>query len=439
MSETMSNGAGGPRICVIGAGPCGLTSLKNLLQAGLRNVVCYDESDAIGGNWAYSERTDRTSVYECTHIISSKRLSSFDDFPMPESYPDFPSHRQLLRYFQDYAKTFALEPHIRLGTRVEQAEFKEGRWRLHVAQGDERREDVFDALMVCTGHHRQPYIPPYPGMFSGPITHSGVYRRPDPFRGQRVLVIGAGNSACDIAVDISRLAEHTCISMREGTYIMPKLMFGYPIDEVYAFLKSRIPKPVFQRVMRYGLWLSIGRWENYGLQTPGCEPLEQHPTLNTSILEALRHGKVLARVGVERFDGRNVHFRDGRHEEFDAIVMATGFRTVFPFLSDAVIDWDTAKPPPLYLKMMHRSIPSLFFIGLFQPIGCIWQLADYQARIAALQLQGRLNRPADMAARVGRELASPHWRFRESPRHAIEVDYHDFRRELLRELAPVSG
>jgi cation diffusion facilitator CzcD-associated flavoprotein CzcO len=436
MSEVASNGSGAPRICVIGAGPCGLTSLKNLLQAGLGNVVCYDDSDAIGGNWAYSERTDRTSVYECTHIISSKRLSSFDDFPMPADYPDFPSHRQLLRYFRDYAKAFDLERCIRLGTRVESATLRsDSRWSLQVTQGSERREEVFDHLMICTGHHREPHLPQYPGTFSGAITHSNLYRRPDPFRGQRVLVVGAGNSACDISVDIARVAEKTCISMREGTYIMPKLMFGHPIDEVYAFFKSKIPKPVFQRVMRWGLWLSIGPWENYGLQTPTCEPLEQHPTLNTSILEALRHGKVLARVGIERFDGSTVYFRDGRQDDFDTIVMATGYHTVFPFLPASVVDWDTAKPPPLYLKMMHRSIPSLYFIGLFQPIGCIWQLADYQARIAAWQIQGRLQRPADIAARVGKEVASPHWRFRHSPRHAIEVDYHDFRRELLGELA----
>jgi Flavin-binding monooxygenase-like len=130
-----------------------------------------------------------------------------------------------------------------------------------------------------------------------------------------------------------------------------------------------------------------------------------------------------------------VHFADGTQEEFDAIIMATGFRASFPFLSKLVAGWDMATTPPLYLKMMHPTIPSLFFIGLFQPIGCIWQLADYQARIAALQLSGRLQRPADLAARIRHEIARPHHRFDPSPRHAIEVDYHAFRRELMDELA----
>jgi hypothetical protein len=134
-----------------------------------------------------------------------------------------------------------------------------------------------------------------------------------------------------------------------------------------------------------------------------------------------------------------LHFTDGTHEPFDAIVMATGFRTAFPFLTTPIAGWDLTKTPPLYLKMMHRTIDNLFFIGLFQPIGCIWQLADYQARIAALQIKGRLKRPADIAARVQHEVTMPHWRFDPSPRHAIEVDYHDFRRELMRELAPVAA
>ena len=129
--------------------------------------------------------------------------------------------------------------------------------------------------------------------------------------------------------------------------------------------------------------------------------------MNSGVLEALRQGRLVARHGIERFDGHTVHFTDGTREEFDAIIMATGFRISFPFLSKQVADWDMAKPPPLYLRMMHPTIPSLFFIGLFQPIGCIWRLADYQARIAALQISGRLQRPPDIAARIRHEVAHP--------------------------------
>ena len=425
----------GPRICVIGAGPCGLATLKNMLQCGLRNVACYDESNSIGGNWAYSEDPQRISVYECSHIISSRRMSSFDDFPMPESYPDYPSHKQLLAYFTSYAKAFDLEAYIHLQSRVERcARQSDGRWLVRVNANGTIQDETFDWLLVCSGHHRQAFIPEYPGSFAGSITHSSEYKRPEPFRDRRVLVVGAGNSAADIAVDISRVASATAISMREGTYFIPKLMFGQPVDVVYAFWKGIIPKAVFQQIFRITLRMAIGRWEDYGLETPKSPPLSQHPTLNSTLLEALRHGRLAARRGIARYDGSHVHFTDGTREAFDAIVMATGFRTTFPFLNEPVEGWDLTKTPPLYLKMMHQTIGNLFFIGLFQPIGCIWQLADYQARIAALQIKGRLQRPADIAGRIAHEVASPHWRFDPSPRHAIEVDYHDFRNELMREL-----
>jgi cation diffusion facilitator CzcD-associated flavoprotein CzcO len=250
-----------------------------------------------------------------------------------------------------------------------------------------------------------------------------------------VLVVGAGNSAADIAVDVASLASRAALSMREGTYFIPKRMFGRPIDVVHAFWSGRLPEPLLRSALKLWLRLVVGRWEDYGLPAPTHAPLEKHPTVNSGVLEALRQGRLVARRGIERYDGHTVHFADGTQEEFDAIIMATGFRASFPFLSKLVAGWDMATTPPLYLKMMHPTIPSLFFIGLFQPIGCIWQLADYQARIAALQLSGRLQRPADLAARIRHEIAHPHHRFDPSPRHAIEVDYHAFRRELMDELA----
>ncbi len=428
---------GHKRICVIGAGPCGLTALTNVLQAGCHSVVCYEENSGIGGNWAYTDDPHRISVHECSHVISSRRMSSFDDFPMPKDYPDFPSHRQVLAYFTDYARAFQLAPHIRLGSHVERCTLDgDGRWTVRVIANGETRAERFDSLLVCSGHHREAFVPAYPGTFTGKIIHSSTYKRPDPFRGQRVLVVGAGNSAADIAVDVARLASRAALSLREGTYFFPKLMLGQPIDVLYAFWKGKIPAPLLQSALKLWLRLAIGRWEDYGLQTPTHPPLEKHPTVNSSLLEALRQGRLVARRGIERFDGQSVHFTDGTREEFDAIILGTGFRTSFPFLSKQVVDWDMAKPPPFYLRMMHPTIPSLFFIGLFQSVGCIWRLADYQGRIAALQISGRLERPADIAARIRHEVAHPRYRFNPSPRHAMEVDYHAFRRELMRELAP---
>jgi len=270
-----------------------------------------------------------------------------------------------------------------------------------------------------------------------PDADARKFKRADPFRDQRVLVVGAGNSACDIAVEVARVATRTCISLRRGAYIVPKIVFGRPVDVLYARLRRLrwLPRSALPGLLNGLLRLSIGPWEKYGLPAPEGRMFQMHPTLNSNILAALRDGSVVTRPGIERFEDHTVHFADGSAEEFDAVIWATGFYIAFPFLDSAVVDWDTSKPPPLYLKMMHRHIANVFFIGLFQPIGCIWRLADHQARIAALQISGRLRRPADIEARILREVRFRHWRFDHTMRHAVEVDYHDFRQELMRELA----
>lgn len=267
---------GSQRICVIGAGPCGLTAIKNMLAAGLRDVVCYDESASIGGNWVFDESPRRTSVYASTHIISSKVMSGFDDFPMPPDYPDFPSHRQLRVYFEAYAAHFGLLPSIRFNHRIDRATLRpDGRWSVGVQGPGGPCDEIFDQLIVCSGHHREPNVPSYPGAFAGEALHSREFKRADRFAGKRVLVVGGGNSACDIAVDIARVAERACISLRQGAYIVPKLVCGRPLDVAYARLREtwRVPRP------------------------PG-RPLESHPTLNSAILTALRHGTVQARASI---------------------------------------------------------------------------------------------------------------------------------------------
>jgi len=427
----------GKRVCVVGAGPCGLTALKNLRAAGLHDVVCYDEGLAIGGNWVFDERPERPGVYDATHLISSKRLSEFEDYPMPDHYPDYPSHRQVRSYFEDYAAHFGLMQFIRLETRVVRATLlPDLRWSVSSIGPDGAKEEIFDYFIVCSGHHREPLMPDYSGHFSGEVLHSFRYRRPDIFRDKRVLVVGGGNSACDIAVDVARVAQKSCISMRRGYHIVPKLMLGRPADLVYARLRNmvRLPRSVLQLLMATGVKLSVGPLEKYGLQQPQTKLLETHPTLNSDILNALRHGKVLPRIGIKSLEGKSVHFDDGTAEEFDAIIWATGYHIRFPFLDKSVVAWDESGPIPLYLKMMHREIPNVFFIGLFQPIGCIWRLADHQARIAALQITGVLSRPDDIRNRVEKEINSPHWRFDKALRHVVEVDYHDFRAQLLKEI-----
>jgi hypothetical protein len=154
------------------------------------------------------------------------------------------------------------------------------------------------------------------------------------------------------------------------------------------------------------------------------------PTLSSDILSSLRDGRVFPRAGIERLNGAAVRFSDGRSESFDVIIWATGYRERFPFLDSSVVDWKPGDQPSLLLKMMHQRIPNLFFIGLFQPIGCIWRLADYQARIAGLQIAGQLQRPIDIDARIADQLGSPYWHFDKAPRHALEGRLPRFSRRI---------
>ena len=354
---------------------------------------------------------------------------------MPDGYPDFPSHRQILDYFKGYAEHFGVMPHVRLRTRLDRARRDaDGRWRLTLSHDADIKEDIVDALFICTGHHSDPVMPPLAGRFDGEVLHSHGYKRAEPFRGKRVLVIGGGNSACDIAVETARVSALTAMSLRRGYHFLPKVIFGMPADVAFWRLRH-LPKPFRQKLAGWLVHLAVGRPAKYGLRERDGRLLEMHPTLNSEFLDALRHGKIYPQADIARVDGRMVRFADGRADEFDVIIMATGYRISFPFLREPLSSWDSLQPPALYLRMMPADIDNLFFIGLFQPLGCIWNLADHQARIAALQITGKLARPADLGARIEREIRHPHWRYQRSVRHAIEVDFYEFRKALLAEVA----
>jgi len=240
---------------VIGAGPCGITAAKALLEAGLRDVVVYEKNDQVGGNWLFSPEPGHSSVFETTHIISSKTLSAYSDHPWPPSHADYPGHLELLAYFQGYARRFGVDRHVRFRTEVKKAEQEDGGgWRLTLSTGESER---FDHLLVANGHHWDPRMPSYPGSFTGRMIHSHDFKSAAPFKGHRVLVVGGGNSACDIAVETARVSRFTGISMRRGYHFVPKFMFGLPSDVLYDKLQL-IPRKVRARLVELLLRLYTG-------------------------------------------------------------------------------------------------------------------------------------------------------------------------------------
>lgn len=425
------------QVCIIGAGPCGLTTVKNLVQAGVTDIVCHEALPETGGIWAYSTDPDRPSVYESAHTISSKALSQFRDFPIPETYPDFPSHRQVLDYMRAYAEEFGLADHIRLNSRIESARRDDqGIWHIEGRGPDGPFHETADHLIVCSGHHREAELPELKGSFDGERIHSGRYRRTAPFAGKRVLVVGAGNSGCDIAAALSRVAEHVSLSVRSPQHIIPKLMFGRPVDMQYAKIQN-FPGFLRRAFVRLGLRLMIGPYRKYGLAEPDSSPLAMHPTLNSDILEQFRHGRVIARPGIKEADGDTIRFVDGSEGRFDTIIYATGYKIDFPFLDPADCAWADEVDVPLYLKIMPEAVDNLYFVGLIQPIGCIWALADLQAGLVARKIAGTWRRPRDIDRRIAQEMRRDRQQFVRSRRHAVEVDFHDYRREIARATAEV--
>jgi hypothetical protein len=423
------------RVCVIGAGPSGIAAGKNCIEAGL-DVVVFEKNDKVGGNWVFDAKTGHSSVYENTHIISSKAWSEYEDFPMLDNYPDYPNHRQLQAYFESYAKHFGVLDRIRFNHSVQHVtRLASGDWKVEFLNADGKAcNETFNVLMVSNGHHWNPKYPEFNGEFSGKLMHSHDFKGlTEEWRGKNVLVIGAGNSACDVAVESARIANNVFMSMRSPQWFVPKFIFGQPSD-VFGARTSWLPKRIRQFAMRKLLTLLQGQYSQYGLPTNTHPPLSHHPTLNSDLLDFIRHGRIKPRPGIRRLDGQIVEFTDGTFESIDIICACTGFWTTFPFFDNAFIDFQKAEKVPLYRKMMHAEYDNLYFIGLFQPIGCIWPLADYQAKLACLEILGRYRRPTDMHTAIQYEMDHPHFDFESGQRHAIEVDYHSFRNDLKFEL-----
>lgn len=418
------------RVCVIGAGPSGITAAKHLLQVGITNFVVYDRGKEVGGNWVYSDEVEHSSVYETAHIISSKRLSQYHDFPMPAHYPDYPNHRLLKEYFQSYARHFGVEPYIQFRTEVTRAEKQpDESWLITLHDG---RTERFTHLMVANGHHWNPRYPSYPGDFAGQIIHSHYYRSHLPFKGQRVLVVGGGNSAADIACDVARHASFTAISWRRGYYIVPKIIFGQPPDVINARL-AWLPRSLRMR-MNWLTWrLVTGGNKPYGLQEPEVNILEQHPVINSDLLTRIRHGDIHPRRDIARYEGQRVVFVDGQSDEYDTIIAATGYIISFPFFDESFINFSEGDVP-LYLRVFHPDHPTLFFIGLVQPQGCIWPLADTQSQLAANAIVGRYHLPTDVRQRIQAEVEGIRRRYVQSARHTVEVEYHEYQQALFREV-----
>ncbi len=421
------------KVCLIGAGSSGITAAKALHERGIA-FDCFEKSDRVGGNWVFENTNGMSAAYRDLFINTSRPRMEYSDLPMPASYPDFPHHTHIAAYFDEYVDHFGLRDRITFQTGVKHAaRDRDGMWTVELDTGETR---TYDALIVANGHHWNPRWPEptFPGAdgFQGTQLHAHSYVDNAILAGKRVVVLGMGNSAMDIAVESSYVAERTYLAARQGVWIVPKYIFGKPVDQLRN--DPRIPFKVRQRITQQLISSYAGPPERYGLPKPNHRFGEAHPTVSGRILDRIQHGTITPKPNIASFDGSQVSFADGTTVEADVVVYCTGYKITFPFFDEQLISAPD-NHIELFRRVFHPEISNVFFIGLLQPLGAIMPLAEAQGRWVGDYLLGDYALPsaAEMHAVIDADRAAMRARYVASKRHTIQVDYEDYLHALAKE------
>ncbi|HET6166657.1 MAG TPA: NAD(P)-binding domain-containing protein [Marmoricola sp.] len=429
----------GGRVCIVGAGSSGIVAAQVLHARGV-DFDCFEVGSEIGGNWRYDNDNRMSSAYESLHINTSRQLMEYAAYPMPDDLPDYPNHRQIAAYFDSFVDHFGFRDRITFRTEVVRVRpVPTGGYDVTVRPiGGEATTAHYDHVIVANGHHWDPRWPEpgFPGAdsFPGEQLHAHYYRTPEPLVDKRVLVLGIGNSACDIAVESSRVAVSTDLAMRRGAHIIPKYLLGVPTDRLTDSPLARGPFRFQQWSMAALLRLTQGKVTDYGLPQPDHAILHAHPTVSQDLLNRLGHGDITVRPNIDRFEGSKVFFTDGSAAEYDVVVYCTGYKVTFPFLDDTVVRAED-NHIDLYHRVVDPDHDGLYFIGLIQPLGAIMPLAEAQAHWVADLVTGvgRLPSRAEMRREIATYDAKLRKRYVASKRHTIEVDFHAYRAEIQKE------
>jgi len=436
------------RICVIGAGASGLTSIKACKEENV-DVVCYERSRHLGGLWNYNE-DDLTvaTVARSTIINSSKELSAFSDFVPPEEFPNYMHNSLMLKYFELYADKFDLRKHIVFKTevvKVNQADDYDttGKWNVQTKnlETNEVKNEIFDSVMVCVGHHGKPQWPKFKNQdkFKGEILHTHSYKRPDGFEDKRIVVVGIGNSGGDAAAELSIVARKVYLSTRRGSWIISRMstgglpVDGYLIRRLNSMLLEYIPSLANSIIEN----IVDSRFDHglYGLK-PKHRIFGQHPTVNDSLPNRILSGTVEVKGDIQEFTENGVIFKgDHNATSCDVVVFATGYEISFPFLEQRIIDNKDNKAELYKYQYLPkiRHPHTLAIIGLIQPFGPLVPISESQARWH-LQLMKKKCKPLPsidlMLSDIHQKKEKIRRRYYESKRHTIQVDVISFMDEI---------
>lgn len=429
------------RVCVIGAGLSGLAVAHALKARGV-GFVCLEKAPDVGGIWRQPEAAERGPGYLSLHLNTAKQLTGYADFPMPDSYPLYPRHSQVAAYLRSFADRAGLRDHVELRTEVVSVDQDaDGMWRVVSRDADgamaSRR---FEQVIVASGHHTDPALPdPLPAgseSFTGTILHSLDYRDGGDFAGRRVVVVGLGASAVDIAADLSRHAAETVLSVRRGLHIVPKQLYGKSLDEIAeAPWWNEMSFAERRKWAEEALLVARGRLADYGLPEPDHPVFSSATTLSDEILSRIRHGAVTPKPAIASFDGDEVVFTDGTRVAADAVVYCTGFRMTFPFLpAGCPVAADGSVE--LYRRVVPADRPGLYFVGLVRPVGAITRLVEAQAQWVARIIDGEAELPAaaEMREEIGTYLAAIVERYGRTQGASIQVDVGPYLAEFRESL-----
>nr|WP_321508548.1 NAD(P)-binding domain-containing protein [uncultured Celeribacter sp.] len=376
------------QLALIGAGPMGLAAAKTLSEQNIAFQGFELHSD-VGGLWDID--APNSTMYETAHLISSKTMTEFRDFPMEDGVAEYPSHREMARYFRAFAEHFDLKRHYRFGaevTGITPIGTDGDGWRVAWRDAEGSHEQIFSGVLIANGTLSEPNMPSFKGDFAGEIIHSSQYRHPDQFRNKRVLVVGAGNSGCDIAVDAIHHGLSCDLSMRRGYYFVPKYVFGKPADTMGG--KINLPMWLKRRIDGTLLKWFVGQPEKYGFPKPDYKLYESHPVVNSQVLFHAGHGDLNVRPDIDHLDGNTVFFKDGSHADYDMILAATGYKLHYPFIDKTLLNWQ-GDAPHLYLNAMHPTRDDLFVLGMVEASGLGWQGRHEQAEMIARYIDGLRN------------------------------------------------
>ena len=368
------------KVAIIGAGPAGLAAARALKLSGI-DYIQYEKHSAVGGIWDID--SPGTPMYESAHFISSRAKSGFYSHPMGARVAEYPTKENVLEYLKEFATEKGLMNRIHFNTPVLNVSRKDQGWVVE-SQIDSK---WFSHVICANGTTWTPSRPNIPGHFEGTLLHSVDYKNSDLLKGKRVLVVGAGNSACDIACDAAQVAEYALISMRRGYHFIPKHILGMPADQFGDRAKC-LPLPIRQWTFARLLKLLNGDLSRYGLKSPDHKIFESHPIINSQLLHYLSHGDIEVRENIERFEGEKVYFEDGKSETIDVVILATGYEYAIPYVDKKYFNW-TGDKPKLGYSVFNPEHQSLFAIGFSEMNAGGFYIFDEMAALIANAIQSQ--------------------------------------------------